>query len=324
MTDPDTPPVDAMLPTGPDAANQNSRAVLKEKWARTPLMIAIAIPLLFIVAAFVFMGLGIFKDVGGKSAPATDVQTQAAIAELRAQVQALKAPTPAVNPTTTQTTPAPLDAPAAPVYSDPSALARLSQRIDELEARQREVTSAAAAVEAATALQLAARSAQPFSAQLTAAERTLTDPSPLAALRPHADKGVMSEAALAIEFPAYAAKAHATVKAPEDRNTIWSGVLDAIGSVISIRPLNRVEGSDVDATLRRAELRLNQGDLSGAMTHIDALPTPAQHALSPWLDQARARLLIDATTRRISETALKQLSATAPQTSAAAIPGGTL
>lgn len=325
MTDPDTIPVDTLPPSGPDAANQNSRAVLKEKWARTPLMIAIAIPLLFIVAAFVFMGLGIFKDVGGKSAPATDVQTQAAIAELRAQVQALKAPVPAANPTTTQTTtPSPLDAPAAPVYSDPSALARLSQRIDELEARQREVTSAAAAVEAATALQLAARSAQPFSAQLTAAERTLTDPAPLAALRPHADKGVMSEAALAIEFPAYAAKAHATVKAPEDRNTIWTGVLDTLGSIISIRPLNRVEGSDVDATLRRAELRLNQGDLSGAMTHIDALPTPAQRALGLWLDQARARLLIDATTRRISESALKQLSATAPQTSAAAIPGGTL
>ncbi|MDC7676132.1 COG4223 family protein [Asticcacaulis machinosus] len=321
MTDPDTPPADALLPTGPDAANQNSRAVLKEKWARTPLMIAIAIPLLFIVAAFVFMGLGIFKDVGGKSPPAVDVQTQAAIAELRAQVQALKAPAPAVNPAAVQ---APTDTPTVQVYSDPTTLARLSQRIDELEARQREVTAAAAAVEAATALQLAARSTQPFSAQLTAAERTLTDPSPLAALRAHADKGVMSEAALALEFPAYAAKAHATVKTPEDRDTLWSGVMDALGSIISIRALSRVEGSDVDATLRRAELRLNSGDLSGAMTHIDALPTPAQRALGIWLDQARARLLIDTTTRRALDTALKQLSATAPQTSAAATPGGTL
>ncbi|OYW73622.1 MAG: hypothetical protein B7Z26_11890, partial [Asticcacaulis sp. 32-58-5] len=231
MTDPDTSPADALLSAGPDAANQNSRAVLKEKWARTPLMIAIAIPLVFIVAAFVFMGLGIFKDQDGKSAPPAqtpDATTQAAIAELRAQVQALKAPVPAPNPAAVQ----PLtDTPSATAYGDPSTLARLSQRIDELEARQREVTSAAAAVEAATALQRAARSALPFTAQLTAAERALADPSPLAALRAHADKGVMSEAALAIEFPAYAAKAHATVKTPQDRNSIWSGALDSIGSV---------------------------------------------------------------------------------------------
>ncbi|OYW73621.1 MAG: hypothetical protein B7Z26_11885, partial [Asticcacaulis sp. 32-58-5] len=73
-----------------------------------------------------------------------------------------------------------------------------------------------------------------------------------------------------------------------------------------------------------AELRLNEGDLTGALTQLDGLPAPAQNALGSWLEQARARVLIETTTRRATDTALKALSATAAQTSAVATPGGSL
>ena len=91
-----------------------------------------------------------------------------------------------------------------------------------------------------------------------------------------------------------------------------AGILDkirhAIGGFISVRRVGNPGGQGAEAILERAEIRLNGGDLKGAVAYLDALSPPAQKALSPWLEQARARVLVDDATRRLSETALNRLS----------------
>lgn len=60
------------------------------------------------------------------------------------------------------------------------------------------------------------------------------------------------------------------------------------------RSLAPREGSDPDAILSRAEAALAAGDARAALTEVEALPAPAQQAMSAWIDLARQRLAAEA------------------------------
>jgi hypothetical protein len=235
--------------------------------------------------------------VAAVSAPAaTDKDAQ--IAQLQSQLLALQSQVHPVEAT-----------PAQPLYApDPTALAQLSARLDRVEAAQRELVKATSAAYAARSLQLAAKNQQPFLSELAVVEPALNDPAVVATLRPYAEKGVPSEVALAVTFPSVAARANIAAKADDGKNGILDKIRHAIGGFISVRRVGNPGGQGAEAILERAEIRLNGGDLKGAVAYLDTLPPSAQRALSPWLEQARARVLVDDTTRRISETALNHLS----------------
>ena len=243
--------------------------------------------------------------------PAVAADKDAEIARLRNQLLALE--NPGAAPATTPT----------PVYSpDPNALAQLSARLDRIEANQHALAHAAAAANAAEALQAAARTSRPFLSELAVVEPALGDPGLTAPLRPYAEHGVPSEVALAVDFPAVAARANIAAKADGSDKGLWAKLQHALGSFISIRRTDRDDGQDVDTLLHRAESRLNIGDLHGAVANLNALPTSAQTAIKPWLDMARARLLVDDTTQHVSEVALTRLSQSSDQPAPAA--GGVL
>ena len=242
------------------------------------------------------------QPVASSTLPAVVSEKDAEIAHLRGQLLTLQgqATTPAATgmPTT-----------QAPIYSpDPAAIAQLSARLDRIEANQRALAHAAAAANAAAALQAAARTSQPFLSQLALVEPSLNDSNLVAPLRPYAEHGVASEVALAVDFPAVAKRANIAAKADSGDNGLWSKVQHALGSFISIRRTDTTAGQDVDSLLNRAEIQLNNGDLHGAVASLNALPSSAQTAIKPWLDQARARLLVDDTTQRVTEVALSHLS----------------
>ncbi len=215
--------------------------------------------------------------------------------------------------------------PAQPYYApDPTALAQLSARLDRVEAAQRELVKATSAAYAARSLQLAAKNQQPFLSELAVVEPALNDPAVVATLRPYAEKGVPSEVALAVTFPSIAARANIAAKADDGKTGILDRIRHAVGGFISVRRIGNPGGQGAEAIIERAEIRLNSGDLKGAVAYLDTLSPSAQRALSPWLEQARARVLVDDTTRRISETALNRLS---QMTSATSVPlnnGGVL
>lgn len=275
------------------------------------LMAFVILPSIFVLIAIfaLFWGLTHQKKPVGTAVPAvsapalaaSDPQKDAQIAALQSQIAALQG----------QLHPAEAQAPAQPLYApDPTALSQLSARLDRVEANQQALAKAAASAFAARTLQLAARTEQPFLSELAVVEAGIDDPSLVAALRPYAEKGVPSEVTLAVKFPAVAARANSAAQADDGKDDLFSKLKHALGGFISVRHTDNVNGQGSEAILQRAEIRLNNGDLKGAVAYLNTLSPSAQKALSPWIDQARARVLVDDTTRHISESALNRLSQT--------------
>ena len=80
-------------------------------------------------------------------------------------------------------------------------------------------------------------------------------------------------------------------------------------SIATIRRIDGdMEGSSAWAIVARAESRLAQNDLTGAVTEMEGLRGPSAEAAASWVAPARARLtaertLSDATTKAIATVA---------------------
>lgn len=111
----------------------------------------------------------------------------------------------------------------------------------------------------------------------------------LDALAPHAAAGVPALAALRASFPAVA---RAILAAPTSAASgDWvAGALRRISALVTVRPAGPVEGTEPGAIVARAEARLADGDLAGAVAELDALDGPPAAAAKPWRAQAAARL----------------------------------
>jgi hypothetical protein len=238
------------------------------------------------------------------SAPVAPADKDAQIAALQGQVVALQG-----QLLNRQTTPAATATGSAPVYAaESAAFAQMSARLDRIEANQRALAHAASAAAAAEAMQGAADAGAPFSTELALVQSQLANPHVLDAVRPFADKGVPSKVTLAAQFPHYAATANIAAKAATGGKGPLAKLSRFFGSFISVRRTDAApNGQGVEATLVHAETSINAGDLAGAVTYLNALPAPAQTAIKPWLDQARARVALDAATRQISNAALGTL-----------------
>ena len=192
--------------------------------------------------------------------------------------------------------------------ADSAALAQLSARLDRVEATQRALVHAASAAAAADALQGAADSGAPFATELAVVQSQLANPHLLDAVRPFAERGIPSRVALATQFPHVAATANIAAKAANGDKGPLAQLRHSLGAFISVRRTDTTaNGVGVEATLAHAEAHIDAGDLAGAVGYLNGLPMPAQTAIKPWLDQARARVALDAATRRISEQALGAL-----------------
>lgn len=296
-----------------DAEDADLREHRREAAKVTRWMIVAAVPFILMLIGIVFAFIwSSQRDAAGATrlaatqpvvaptgvTPVSDKDAE--IASLRSQIAALQQGQGAtVNPA----------APGAPVYADPNALSQITARLDRIEANQRTLARAAAAANAAAALQQASQGDGPFLAQLATVQASVDDPALIALLRPHAEKGVASEVSLAVEFPQYAAKAHIAAASSANRN----GILERLGQMmnISVRRTDGADASTPDGLLHSAEARLNAGDLRGAVGFLNRLPAPAQAALKPWLDKAQARISVDDATHRLTETALARLSQSA-------------
>jgi hypothetical protein len=194
--------------------------------------------------------------------------------------------------------------------ADSAALTQLSARLDRVEANQRALAHAASAAAAADALQGAADSGAPFATELALVQSQLVNPHLLDPVRPFAERGIPSRVALATQFAHVAATANIAAKAANGDKGPLAQLRHSLGAFISVRRIDAAaNGVGVEATLAHAEAHIDAGDLAGAVGYLNSLPVPAQAAIKPWLDQARARVALDAATRRISEQALGALGA---------------
>lgn len=186
--------------------------------------------------------------------------------------------------------------------------AALSTRLDRVEAEQTRMRTAAAAAMAAAGLADAAQTSRPFEDELAALKRLAPSAADLAALDPIARTGAPTRAALASEFSDVAAHAANALHAPGDRASFLSRTFAAIGGLVTIRRVGDLAGRTPDAALARAEQRVGEGDLEGALEQIDHLPPAGRAAVAAWRERAQRRIELD---RRIASMRAGALAALA-------------
>ncbi|MDO9336887.1 MAG: mitofilin family membrane protein [Caulobacter sp.] len=195
---------------------------------------------------------------------------------------------------------------AAPVVA--SGYGDLEARLANVEASQQRTLSAAGAALAATGLAEAAQTSRPFESELAALERLLPLSPDARALRPMAETGVPSRAALSAEFGAIAARASTAARQPGEGAGIVDRILHALSAVVSIRRVGETSGGAPDAILARAERQTAEGDLVGALATLRTLPAGAAAATAEWRGRAQQRVALDQHLANIRTQALSDLT----------------
>jgi hypothetical protein len=166
---------------------------------------------------------------------------------------------------------------------------------------------------AAAEIRRTLRSGAPYSAEL-ATLRGLAggDASlalPLATLAESADAGVPTVAALARRFDASIGDILAADRTRADAPW-YRRALDRVSGIVSVRRVGGdAAGNSTDAIVARAETKLADGELAGAVAEVAALQEAAAGVAAPWLADARAVLAADAAVAAINAQALAALSA---------------
>jgi hypothetical protein len=184
----------------------------------------------------------------------------------------------------------------------------LEARLASVEARQQRTLSAAGAALAAAGLAEAAQTSRPFDSELAALERVLPLSPDARALRPMAETGVPSRAALAAEYGDVAARASTAAREPGEGAGVVDRILHALSAVVSIRRVGETTGNAPDAVLARAERQAAEGDLVGALASLRKLPPAAANAMGAWRARAQQRVALDQHLANIRAQALADLA----------------
>jgi hypothetical protein len=198
----------------------------------------------------------------------------------------------------------------APLAPDASSaeIAALQTRVAALEAGQTRTINAAAAALAAASLAEATNGSGSFETELAALERVLPLSGEVRALRPYAESGVPSRAALAADFDSVAAKAAVAARDPGERAGFLARAGHALSAIVTIRRVS-AGGEGPDAILARAGDAMARGDLDGALKVLRDLPPKAAQAIAPWRSRAQQRVAVDRQVAAIRAQALSDLMA---------------
>ena len=110
----------------------------------------------------------------------------------------------------------------------------------------------------------------------------------IATLTPKKKMGIVTLRALVDQFPSVA---RAVIKAEnQDSGGFLHRTWQRVRSLVTIRRVGEIDGTETDAILARAEQRLIAGELAAAINIIEGLKGPTSAALQVWLDQAKTRL----------------------------------
>ncbi|MEZ5831910.1 MAG: uroporphyrinogen-III synthase [Dongiaceae bacterium] len=134
-------------------------------------------------------------------------------------------------------------------------------------------------------------------------------------LTPMAESGVPTLSQLAAGFPsteiARSGEAELAGEVTDDNwlKRFWRGLGHSISEVITVRPTGPdVEGDDTLARLARAEAKLGEGDLSGAVAEVRDMTGLAAETAAEWLSQAEARLTIESAAAQLADLSTRELA----------------
>lgn len=194
-------------------------------------------------------------------------------------------------------------------------VAGLSARVQALEEGPRADPTAPAQALVLGVTQLRARLTgdSPFAAELMALEQIAAgDATVLAALqrlKPHADVGVPSEAALTARF-SKVAQAIISARSTSEAGGWLGAVKDKLGGLVTVRRTNPAAITDqVERAVAVAEAALELGELGEAVKALSELQGAPGDAAAAWLGDAHARVDAEAALEDLHSHALAVLSA---------------
>ncbi len=135
------------------------------------------------------------------------------------------------------------------------------------------------------------------------------DPEMQAALKrvaPYARSGVLSRQHLQKEFRNIAADIVMAKLQGEDAS-VRERVLLRLSKYAKMRKVDDIEGDTVDASVARAELMLDQGDIKGAIKELQSLEGAPADTAAPWLAQAEGHVAADESSQVLLQTVLGML-----------------
>jgi hypothetical protein len=148
----------------------------------------------------------------------------------------------------------------------------------------------------------------PYPTEEAALERLGADPAKIAALKPFAEKGAPTAAALAAGFAKVAPDA-LKAAAPKESGGFMDRLMSNMSKVVKITRVGEVPGDDPPALVSQIAAALDRGDVGGAMALWARLPEPARKASEDWAAAAQARLAADAAAQGVSNDAMAKLAA---------------
>jgi hypothetical protein len=172
------------------------------------------------------------------------------------------------------------------------------------------VANRGGAAEAILAISLNARlnAGAPFAEELAALARLKADETKLSALRPFADAGAPTPAALAAGFAKVAPSVIAAAT-PASGGGVMDRLLDHMRKLVRVRKLGEVAGDDVEALASRVSGALARGDLSAALDVYRRLPDAARQASADWGKAAEVRQAATVAAEALRADAVGRLAA---------------
>jgi uroporphyrinogen-III synthase len=134
-------------------------------------------------------------------------------------------------------------------------------------------------------------------------------------LAPFADAGVPTLSQLAASFPATeiarAGEAELATEVADDPwyRRLWHGTVHALSEVFTLRPVGPdVEGEGTLPRLARAEAKINEGDLSGAVAEMKGLTGLAAETAAQWIALAESRLTVEQAAAQLADISTRELA----------------
>ena len=148
----------------------------------------------------------------------------------------------------------------------------------------------------------------PFAQEMAALARLGADGGRLSALKPFADAGAPTLAALGAAFAKIAPGVIAAATPPSGGGVI-DRLLDHMRKLVRVRKVGAVAGGDADALVSRVSAALARGDLSAALDAYEGLPDAARQASRDWAQAAEARQAAGAAAEGLRADAVGRLAA---------------
>ncbi len=169
-----------------------------------------------------------------------------------------------------------------------------------------DIAHALAPAVAADALAAAIESGRPFASELAALQGLGVDAGKLATLKPDAETGLPTLAAIRAQFETEMEGIDLATPLPEGTGPI-DRLLQSARGLVEVRPAHPTEGADPAAIVTRIRAALAAGDLKTALSEWNVLPDAVKAKTADWAKRVEVRAAADDLVAELRASALSRL-----------------